>query len=52
MVHTGYFVVVGDSKWKVIGETRYENMEDFDGFGVYGFYFDEPDNIDSIELVN
>ena len=37
LVHTGHCVVVGERKWKVISEIRYENMEDYDHVGVYVF---------------
>ena len=42
LVHTGHCVVVGDRKWNVIGEIRYENMEDSDHIGV-NVYFNDPD---------
>ena len=51
LVNNGHCVVVGDRKWRVIDEIRYENLKDCSGLGVCGFYFNGPDNIDRIELV-
>ena len=51
LVNNVHCEVVGDSKWKVIGEIRYENMEGYYGSGICDFSFNGPDIIDRIELV-
>ena len=42
LVHNGYYVVVGDRKWKMIGEIRYDNLEEYDHIGVCVF-LNDPD---------
>ena len=50
LVNNSHCVVIGDRKWKVIDDTSYENMEEYDGLSVCNVYSNELDNTDSIEL--
>ena len=51
LVKSVHCVVVGCSKWKVIGKIIYGDMEEYKRVGMHGFYFKIPRKVKGIQLL-